>query len=336
MGTVATLNTSQTTQLAYWIPEIWSKKVYEEAKARMYWNRFSGPEGAGMPIVIKRELLTQPGDIIHISRISNLTGTGVQGQSTLRGNEEQLSLSEVQVTPQWYRHAVASTGKAMKQINQDFRMKVTPGLSYWMAKKMDTSMWTAAQGTAACGFENSAITIIYANDAESADTLDSADTFSVSTIRQAAARLAANDIERISIPGMPAGEGYYLCFIHPYQAYNLKADTEWIENHRNASERGRDNPLFTGALGEIDGVIVHETTQCGRVQNGNTPAVYYSVAVMVGKEALCRGMNKDVSWSEQMDDYDFVQGIGIAAAWQDKVLSSNAIIQIYSAAVAPS
>lgn len=336
MGNVSALVTSGTTQLTYWIPEIWSKKVYEEAKARMYWNRFSGPEGSGMPVIVKSELLTEPGDTINISRLSNLTGDGVTGESTLRGNEEQLSLAQVQVIPEWYRHAVAVTGKASKQVTQDFRMKAQAALSYWMAKKMDGTMWTAAQGTSAAGFESSAPTVIYANDANSADEIESSDTFSVAVIRQAAARLAANDIERVSIPGMPAGEGYYLLFIHPYQAYNLKADTEWIENHRNAWDRGRDNPLFTGALGELDGVIVHETTQCGRTQNGATPAVYYSRAVMVGKEAMCRGINKDITWAEQMDDYDFVQGIGIAAAWQDKVMFSNAVVQIVSACVAPS
>lgn len=301
----------------------------------MYWNRFAGPEGSGMPVVVKRELLTDPGDIINISRVANLTGSGVTGESTLRGNEEQLTLAQVQVTPEWYRHAVAVTGKAKKQITQQFRMQAQTGLSYWMAKKMDGTMWTAAQGTGSVGFDAATITVVYANDAESVDTIDTADTFSVAAIRQAAANLAASDVERVRIPGMPAGDGYYLCFIHPYQAYSLKADTEWIDNHRNAAERGRDNPLFTGALGELDGVIVHETTQCSRAQNGATPACYYSRAVVVGQEALARGLNADIMWSEQMDDYDFVQGIGIAAAWQDKVLASKAICQIVSASEQP-
>jgi len=335
MATVAQMVQNATTQLTLWIPELWSKRVYEEAKARMYWNRFAGPEGSGMPVIIKQELLTQPGDIINISRVANLTGDGVTGETTLRGTEEQLTLAQVQVTPEWNRHAVAVTGKAQKQITQEFKGQAQKGLSYWMAKKMDASMWTAAALTSSQGFEASAVGVVYANDAESADTVDTADTYSVAVIRQGAARLANNNIERVSVPGMPAGEGYYLNFINPYQAYSLKADSEWIDNHRNASDRGKDNPLFTGALGEIDGVIVHETTQCARAENGATPAVYYSRAIMVGQEALCRGINEDISWSAQMDDYDFVQGIGIAAAWEDKILSSNAIIQIVSASVEP-
>jgi len=335
MANVATLNTSTVTELDYWIPTLWSKKVYEEAKAKMFWNRFTGPEGSGMPVIQKNELLTEPGETINISRLANLTGAGVSGESTLRGNEEQLSLAQIQVTPEWYRHAVASTGKARKQITQDFRMKAQKALSYWMAKKTDASMWTTAQSTGSVGFEASTISVVFGNNAASLDEVDSADTMGVTEIAKAAAVLRGNDIDGITLPGMPAGLGYYLLFIHPFQAFSLKQDSDWISRHTSASERGKDNPLFTGALGEIDGVIVHETTQCTRVQNANSPAIYTARAVMVGAEALCRGLNTDISFVEQKDDYDFVQGIGIAAAWDDAVLFSKAIVQIVTAAVDP-
>jgi len=336
MTTVNELNFNTASDLNYWRPILWSAKVYEEAKARMFWNRFAGPEGSGMPLIMKTELLTQPGQTINISQIANLTAAGVSGESTLRGNEEKLTLRQVQCSPEWYRHAVADTRKASKQINQDFRMKAQAALSYWMAAKMDTSMWTAARLTSSVGFEAGTVEVIYANDATTVDTLDAADDFGVEEIRQAAAILEANNIMKISIPGMPAGEGYYLCFIHPYQAYSLKKDSEWIANHQNASERGKDNPLFTGALGEVDGVIVHQTTQCTSANNANSPVIAAARAIMVGQEALCRGMNEDITWSEQVDDYEFQHGIGVSAAWEDKVLSSKAIVQICTAAIKPS
>ena len=335
MGNVATLNYTTATELAYWRPQIWARKVYEEAKAKMFWNRFTGAEGSGMPVVLKSELLTQPGQTINISRVANLTEDGVSGEETLRGNEEKLSLAQVQCSPEWYRHAVADAGKAKKQITQDFRLKAKGSLSYWMAKKQDGSVWTAARQTGVVGFDAAAISIVYGNDASSIDTIDSSDDMGMAEIRKAAAVLAGQDIEPVRIAGMPAGEGYYLLFIHPFQAWSLKKDSDWISNHQNASERGKDNPLFTGALGEVDGVIVHSTTQCTRVENANSPAVYTARAVMVGQEALCRGLNEDISWSEQMDDYDFVEGIGIAAAWEDKVLASKALVQVLTSCIDP-
>lgn len=335
MANVAKLVTNTVTELDYWIPTIWSRQVYEEAKTKMYWNRFSGPEGSGMPIIQKNELLTEPGETINISRIANLSDAGVSGSTTLRGTEEQFSLAQVTVTPEWYRHAVAADGKAQKQINQDFKMKADAGLSYWMAKKMDASMWTNARQTGAVGFDAATITIVYGNDATSLDDLDSADTMGVTEIAKASATLRANDIEPVSIAGMPAGLGYYLLFIHPHQAYSLKQDTDWIDRHSNAGVRGETNPLFTGALGEIDGVIVHETTQCSKADNANSPVISTARAVMVGQEALCRGMNLDVSIVAQIDDYEFIQGIGISAAWDDEVLASKAIVHILTAAIAP-
>ncbi len=336
MANEVTLNTTTTTELTHWIPELWSRKVYEEAKTKMYWNRFAGPEGSGMPVIIKGELLTEPGDTINISQVAHLTGAGVSGESRLRGNEEKLSTKQVQTVPEWYRHAVADTAKASKQINQSFRQKAQAGLSYWMAKKMDASMWTAGRSTAAAGFEGTVVDAIYGNDATSLDTIDSADDFGVEEIRQAAAILAAKDIPAVAIPGMPAGEGYYLMFIHPYQAYTLKKDSEWIANHQSATERGKSNPLFTGALGEIDGVILHSTTQCTLVENDNTPAINTARAICVGQEALCRGLNLDISWAEQVDDYEFEHGIGVAAAWQDLILTANAVVQVVTACIAPS
>lgn len=335
MANVTALVTSGTTELDYWIPTLYSKKVYEEAKAKMFWDRFTGLEGSGLPIIQKNELLTEPGETINITRLANLTGDGVSGQTPLRGQEEQLSLAQVQITPEWYRHAVAATGKAQKQVNQDFRMKAQAALAYWMAKKQDTSMWDTARSTGSVGFEATTIAIVYGNNAASLDEIDSADDMGVTEIAKAAAILRGNDIEPIQVPGGPTGMAYYLLFIHPYQAYSLKQDSDWINRHQNASVLGPANPLFTGALGEIDGVIVHQTTQCTRAANANSPSVYTARAIMVGTEALCRGMNLDISYVEQKDDYDFIQGIGIAAAWDDAVLSQKAIVQVLTAAIDP-
>ena len=215
----------------------------------------------------------------------------------------------------------------------DFRMKAQTALAYWMAGQMDASAWTAVRNTSACGFEATTIDQVFANGAADLDSIDAADTFGVEEIRKGAAILESKNVNKVSVAGMPAGEGYYLLFIHPWQAYSLKADSEWIANHQSASERGRDNPLFTGALGEVDGVIVHQTTACSVAANANSPAVNCARAVMVGQEAICRGMNEDIVWSEQVDDYQFEHGIGIRAAWEDKVLSSNSIVHIVSAAV---
>lgn len=336
MANVSTLNITTQSDMAYWRPTIWSKKVYNEAKAKMRWERWTGPEGSGMPVIRKTELITTPGQTINISQVRHLTGSGRTGSQKLKGNEERLSLRQVQLSPSWYRHAVASDIPGQKQITQAFRLKAQDGLGYWVAKKMDGTMWTAATTKNACGFESSAITEIFAGNATARDELDASDDFDVAIIRKGVAVLGGNDIERIAVPGMPGGEGFYVCFIHPYQSYSLQNDDEWKESHYHAHERGLDNPIFTGSIGIIAGAIVFETTQCSLTANANSPAINTSCAVMMGLEAMARGVNEDIVWSEEIEDYEFDTGIGIRAAWEDKVLSSKAIVHLESASIQPS
>ena len=47
-------------------------------------------------------------------------------------------------------------------------------------------------------------------------------------------------------------------FIHPWQAFDLKNNATFAQAQREAQNRGKDNPIFTGALGVWDGVIIHE------------------------------------------------------------------------------
>jgi N4-gp56 family major capsid protein len=57
------------------------------------------------------------------------------------------------------------------------------------------------------------------------------------------------------------GKDYYVMAIHPLQAKALRAETGeagWTAIVAAAAKRGDDHPLFTGAMGVYDGVILHE------------------------------------------------------------------------------
>ena len=328
------LNPSTTTNLSAWIPEIWAMRVYQETLTKMWWERFTGPEGSGMPVVRKTELLTQPGDTIHITRLADLIGAGVSGEATLKGNEEKLSIATVDLIPEWLRHGTSITGKATKQSMQDFRKKAMMSLSRWLAKKMDADKWAAASVTTAAGFDNTAVKTIYAGSATSVNAIAETDDFSVSEIRKAAALQRADNISGISMPDLP-GQEYYLCFIHPFQALSLQQDSEWINAQQNAGIRGKDNPMFTGALGEVAGVVLYETTNCLITPNANSPVVDTARAIMMGAEAIAHAENLTLEWKEEMEDYEFEQGIAIMSAYQTKILAGKALKHIVTAAVAP-
>jgi len=330
MAALNDLNANTVTDLTKWIPTVWSRLVYLEAINKMLWQKYTGEEGSGMPVIVKRDLYQKPGDTIKISQLANLSGAGVSGESTLQGNEETLSLREITTSPEFYRHAVAETHKAEIQITQDFREKARVVLGRWMAKKMDDLMWTAATTTAATGFTASVITTVYGGDATAVNEIDSSDTFGVEEIRQAVNKLESNDIDKVG-----GEDGVYVILIHTHQKYNLIKDSEWLAAQREAGPRDMNNQLFTNILGHYGGAIIATTNACPRAQNANSPVVYYARAVALGAEALCRGLAEDIMWKEQITDYEFKRGIAVGAAWQDKVMNEKAIVHIVTAAVDP-
>lgn len=54
------------------------------------------------------------------------------------------------------------------------------------------------------------------------------------------------------------GGEYYLMLIDPLQGRDLRADASWLNSKYYADVKGKTNPLFSGALGIWDGVVIRE------------------------------------------------------------------------------
>ena len=79
--------------------------------------------------------------------------------------------------------------------------------------------------------------------------LDTTCQLTVKVVQQVVAKLKGQNAPTIN--------GKYVGIIHPYVAYSLMRDPEWIDAHKYAQP---DN-LFTGEIGEIAGVRFVETTE---------------------------------------------------------------------------
>jgi N4-gp56 family major capsid protein len=58
------------------------------------------------------------------------------------------------------------------------------------------------------------------------------------------------------------GEKKWVCFLHPYQVYDLRTNTntgQWLDIQKAALMGGNEskNPIYTGALGEYNSTILH-------------------------------------------------------------------------------
>lgn len=87
-------------------------------------------------------------------------------------------------------------------------------------------------------------------------TLDNTCRLTVKQVQKAVAKLRAQNAPPIS--------GKYIAIVHPYAAYDLMRDKEWIDAHKYAQP---DN-LYEGEIGEIAGVRFVQTTEAKIYEGG--------------------------------------------------------------------
>jgi len=316
MATLVTTTVNTPNSINQSVPEKWNAKLYMQAERLMFWKQFEGAENSGMPVIRKDDFSKEAMDVIHIQTVKNLTGSGVTGESTLAGNEEQLSLTQTDVQVDWVRHAVAVSKRSKQRINFDFKAQAAqPLLSRMIAKKMDAAVFTKF-GTAT--------TALFANDATSTATLDATDILGVEELDRAKTYLDTNLAMPLRDKG---GNEYYGIVIHPYDAYNLRQDSVWNQAQRDGNLRGETNPLFSGAMGVYNGMIVY-------VNTGVSNATSKSKCVAFGGESVFRGYGMMPALTEQTHDYGFEQGMGVEAIYGESlnndVNTNFAVIESYA------
>jgi N4-gp56 family major capsid protein len=92
--------------------------------------------------------------------------------------------------------------------------------------------------------------------------LDATSQLTVKVIQQVVAKLRGQNAPTIG--------GKYVAIIHPYVAYDLMRDPEWIDAHKYANPTN----LYEGEIGEIAGVRFVQTTEAKVYNNDGKGAVF--------------------------------------------------------------
>lgn len=117
-------------------------------------------------------------------------------------------------------------------------------------------------------------------NAETADSaLTSAHVLNSAVIKRAVRTLRAANVPTFS-------DGHYHAVIHPYQAYDLQADTQWrnVAEYVGGVAKGNGPNILTGEIGSLHGVRFRESTHLPTSTGGSSGASVYS-AFMYGPEA---------------------------------------------------
>lgn len=116
------------------------------------------------------------------------------------------------------------------------------------------------------------------------------------------------------------GQKLYHVLMHPETLADLKLDPDFLANVRNAGVRGNSNPLFSGAIVTVDGLVLHEhpysyTTleaTTGTATNEGWPGYQWGAAadtagnrvLLIGAQALALADIK-IPLYEEMDHFDY-------------------------------
>lgn len=312
------------------IPEIWAKDALRRVKVEGFWGPFVGPEGSGAPIIQKTELLNGEGDLIHIQVTDPLTGAGQTGDtSVVVGNEEHLATGEIKASPLLYRHGVRINSRAGKKSILDLRAEGRMRLEEWMRNKIDNKRFETLLATslpAPLASETYTPNAYAVGGGTTADSVAVGDLLTVGEVQKIKLALRLQQAKPVMVGGKP----HYFLVVHPNSTYGLKQDTRYEAWVREAAARGDSNPLFTGALAVIDGMVIYDHENVPVADNATSVAVGKGIAF--GSEFAIEALDENVRFDEDTFDYGHEYGIAVRTAFQTRRALELSSIQVYTQA----
>ena len=334
---------------------IWSRDFWRVARNMSFINQFavSGPNA--MVQRISELTQSEKGARAVITLLADMTGDGIVGDNTLEGNEEALRAYDIVVQLDQLRFANRLAGRLADQKSVvNFREHSRDALAYAMADRIDQLAFLTMSGVSYGLKNNGALRntlgsgqnlsdLAFSSDVSAPTTnrhrrwdatsglvagdvtaTVAADTIKYETIVQLKAYAKDNYIRGIRAAG---NEEVFHLFITPQVMADLKLDSDFLANVRNAGVRGPSNELFSGSSSlMVDGVMVHEfrhvfnTNGATSGASGNAGSNGYkwganadingSACLFVGAQALAMA---DIGLPEIVEDsFDYGNQNGIS------------------------
>jgi len=285
------------------VPKVWANKVWYEGVKDSYFDKFTAMDGSNV-VHQNKDLTNVKGDSVVFGLMMNLNGPGVEGNQKLAGAEDTLNIYDFTVQTKLIRNAVSRYEADDQKTQYNMLKEIKGALKQWLADWYDNKLISELSFTASSSKE-----AVYASAAGTLSSITANDKLTTTVISRAKrkAMLHAPKVQPIKVDGMDK----YIMLVSPWAARDLKDDPKWLAAQQNANVRGSKNPIFTGALGEYDGVILYEYERVANQTNGASSAnVCYNT--LLGRQAACFAVARPAKHIEQTDDYGNIAGNGIA------------------------
>ncbi|MEW6645381.1 MAG: N4-gp56 family major capsid protein [Pseudomonadota bacterium] len=327
--------------------KLWAKKLAAEALKETYFGRFMGT-GSDNMIHLKSETSTNAGDTVTFGLRMQLQGDGVTESQTLMGNEESLTTYSDKVIINELAHAVRVRNKNTidaQRVPFNLRDEAKLGLKDWFSNRFDTAMFNHLAGNTLVTdmryAGNNTVApptrIVRGGGATDDATInsDNTKTFNLALIDTCVER--AYTATPLIRPIKVQGENKFLMFLHDYQITDLRTNTssgQWLDIQKAAlaGGAGSKSPIYTGALGEYNGVILHRSNRIPMgISNAGAQQTSTRRAVFCGAQAGALAFGKEFSegvnykWVEELFDYERELGVSSQTIWGVKKTVFNGL-----------
>tara|TARA_Y100000361_G_scaffold1746_1_gene1455 strand:+ start:2013 stop:3161 length:1149 start_codon:yes stop_codon:yes gene_type:complete len=314
---------------------IWSRDFWRVARNMSFINQFAGSGPNAMVQRISELTQSEKGARAVITLLADMTGDGIVGDNTLEGNEEALRAYDIVVQLDQLRFANRLAGRLADQKSVvNFREHSRDALAYAMADRIDQLAFLTMAGVSYGVKNNGALRNTLGSGQNLSDLAFSGDVSAPTTNRHrrwdagtggivagdVTATVAADTLNYKAIVQLKAyakdnyirgmrgagNEEVYHLFVSPQVMADLKLDSDFLANVRNAGVRGPGNELFSGSSSlMVDGIMVHEFRHVF-----NTSGATSGASGNAGSNGYKWGANADIDGSACL----FVGAQGLAMA----------------------
>lgn len=281
-------------------------------------------------IHVKTETEKGSGDKVTFNLRARPTGAGFTEGETAEGNAEALSFfaDALYINEQGHNMGAASENTIDAQrVPFDLRQQCKNALAEWWSDRKSVSFFNQVCGytpqsdtkytgmnavtapAAGSGFTRQ----IWAGSATTDQGLTSSDTFVIGLVDKAveAARSGSAKLR----PVMVAGQKKYVQYLSEGQVVQVRTAStagEWkdINNFAYSGVNVKENPIYSGALGEYNGVILRRSQDATRGVHSSSGASVSTVrrSVLLGAQGATmafgtKHQNGKYRWNEELKDH---------------------------------
>jgi N4-gp56 family major capsid protein len=309
----------------------WDSEFFVEYLRESRFKPFMGTGEMNM-IQIKEDLTKKRGDSLHFALVNKLDGSGITGTGTLEGNEEAMDTRSFRLYVDKIRNGVRIPEMEEQRSAIDLREAARSVLKTWIAEITKANIVSAlgsingvAYGSASeankdAWLVDNADRVLFgaalannaANDHSAAlaqiDTTNDRLTPGALSLMKRIAKNANPKIRPINVKG---DEEWYVAWVPSYVFRDFKDHATITQANRDAMERGRDNPLFTGGDLLWDGIIVKELEDISVLSGVGASSANVAPVYLTGAQAVGVGWAKRTKSVTEVFDYGDKFGVAI-------------------------